>query len=111
VRWIISILTAADYDNNIDFNIPAPIGSGLFRRKEILMNTAAITEEKHSWEDVPEHFQHHIAWLFCSRLKSDMDTVSRILELARPKVVVAATFWRIDPEDGQLLTKLLATYI
>ena len=65
-----------------------------------------------AWDDVPTHFQIAIRIVFGNQLKTDRDTIRRIFDLAKPKVVVneEGDYWRINPEDGILLKKLIQEY-
>jgi hypothetical protein len=64
------------------------------------------------WIDVPEDIVDLIIKLFAKRLKSDYDTIERIFNLANPKVVIHEKlhYWRIEPEHGVLLKKLIIQY-
>lgn len=61
---------------------------------------------------VPDKIRNFIVQIFANTLKSSEDTISRVFELAKPKITLQAdlNYWRIDPENGVLLKKLLAEY-
>ncbi len=66
-----------------------------------------------NWDDVPKNVKAAIIIVFTDALQTDSETVLRIFNLAKPKVVVEKNFdyWRIEKENGGLLRRLLAEYL
>lgn len=65
------------------------------------------------WDNVPEEIQKYIGFIFYKKLRGrGKASLSEIFDLAKPKVVNIDDWhsWRIDKDQGLLLTKLIAEY-
>ena len=70
-------------------------------------------EELLEWDNVPAIVKAAMMIVFSNAMKTDTNTLLRIFDLAKPKVVVEKSFdyWRIEKEHGILLKKLLNEYL
>lgn len=63
------------------------------------------------WVDLPRHWQYFIIKEFQSRCGGLIGQYERIFTVANPLVVCGPDYWRIEPENGQVLKIALSNYL
>jgi hypothetical protein len=65
------------------------------------------------WDKVPGPIAKLIIGTFKKALKSRGDKMGRVFNLAKPKITIGENnaYWRIEPDHGVLLKKLIGEYI